>query len=106
MGDRSMLHKLNLKKECEFAVDLFRSGKPELCAESSMVTFAGLWFNTSTPVDEELAFIGRMVTNYQNMEAIFHSWIMCVPYIVIFDWMFQGFHYSPRSPLMATVESM
>lgn len=140
--DRQYLHKLNLLKECEFLQNIFRTVKPKLCAESSMVLFSGLWFNTSNPDNDELAYVGRTVTNYQNMEAIFHfwivisglhiiyllntrkvvpvwlrwsffgslfveTWIMCVPYMVVFDWTWQAFDYNnPTNAITSTIANL
>jgi hypothetical protein len=78
--------KLNLEKECGFMQKLF--GMQERvtahCAEGSMMLFAGIWFDTAKPSEDQLNWIGRTVMNFQHCEGIIHLWIILAGLAIIF----------------------
>ena len=81
LGD-SELWKLNMEKECDFFENLF-GGDKKLCAEGTIKTFAGLWFRTDKPVESQLVWIGRVIANYQQCEAVAHLLIIILGFVIV-----------------------
>lgn len=80
--EQKLLWKVNMEKECNFFSLLF-GGDASFCAEATSSLFAGLWFRVDKPNGDHLNWIGRLITNYQHNEAIFHFTIVIFGLIIV-----------------------